>query len=158
VSNEVTVERVIGADPERVADYAMDPGNDPSWIGALTEVNVLTGGPVGVGTRVERVARFLGKRVVYVNEIEAYEPPRRLFMRSVKAPFPMTVSYVFEPVEGVTRIRITTGGDASGFYRLAGPFLNKQIERAVASDLDRLKAILERVRPLEHPGSRCLTH
>jgi uncharacterized protein YndB with AHSA1/START domain len=142
--NDVTVEQVIAAAPERVAAYAMDPSNDGSWIGALTEVNVLTDGPVGRGTRVERVARFLGRRIEYVNEIEEYDPPRRLAMRSVKAPFPMTVTYEFEPVEGGTRMRIATGGDASGFYRLAGPLLNRQVERGVASDLKRLKALLER--------------
>jgi uncharacterized protein YndB with AHSA1/START domain len=142
MSTEVTVERVIGADRERVAAYAMDPGNDAAWIGALTEVNVLTEGPVGEGTRVERVARFLGKRIEYVNEIEVYEPPGRLVMRSVKAPFPMTVTYEFEPVDGGTLMRITTGGDASGFYRLAGALLNRQVERGVAGDLERLGRIL----------------
>jgi uncharacterized protein YndB with AHSA1/START domain len=143
VSTEVAVERVVRAHPERVAAYAMDPANDATWIGALTEVNVLTDGPVGKGTRVERVARFLGKRIEYVNEIEVYEPPARLVMRSVKAPFPMTVTYELEPVEGGTRMRIATEGDASGFYRLAGPLLNRQVERGVAGDLERLSRILE---------------
>ena len=137
------MEQLIDADPERVAAYAMDPINDATWIGALTEVDVLTDGPVGTGTRVKRVARFLGKRIEYVNEIEEYDPPRRLVMRSVKAPFPMTVTYEVEPADAGTRMRIVTGGDASGFYKLAGPLLNRQVERGVAGDLKRLKAILE---------------
>ena len=139
----MTVEQRIEAAPERVAAYAMDPRNDSAWIGALTEVNLLTDGPVGVGSRVERVARFLGKRIEYVNEIEEYDPPRRLAMRSVKAPFPMTVTYEFEPAGGGTLMRIATGGDASGFYRLAAPLLSRQVERGVAGDLRRLKQILE---------------
>jgi uncharacterized protein YndB with AHSA1/START domain len=143
VSTEVAVERVIRAEPERVAAYAMDPRNDASWIGALTEVNVLTGGPLGKGTLVERVARFLGKRIEYVNEIEVYEPPARLVMRSVKAPFPISVTYELERVEEGTRMRIKTEGDASGSYRLAGPLLNRQVERGVAGDLERLSRILE---------------
>jgi Polyketide cyclase / dehydrase and lipid transport len=141
---DVTVEQRIAAEPERVAAYAMDPANDTSWIGALTEANVLTEGPVGVGTRVERVASFLGKRIEYINEVEEYDPPRRLHMRSVKAPFPMTVTYEFEPAPGGdTLMRITTGGDASGFYALAGPLLSRQVRRGVARDLERLKEILE---------------
>jgi hypothetical protein len=143
VSVEVAVERLIGAERDRVAAYAMDPRNDADWIGALTEVNVLGDGPVGAGTRVERVARFLGRRIEYVNEIEEYEPPRHLLMRSVKAPFPMTVLYEFELAGEGTRMRITTGGDASGFYKLAGPLLSRQVERGVAADLERLKKILE---------------
>ena len=140
---DVTVEQRIEAPPERVAAYAMDPANDASWIRALTEVEVLTGGPVGVGTRVKRVASFLGKRIEYVNEIEEYEPPRRLAMRSVEAPFPMTVVYEFEPAGQGTLMRITTGGDTSGFYRLAGPLLAGQVRRGVAGDLRKLKEILE---------------
>jgi len=141
---DVKVEQRIDAEPERVAGYAMDPANDTSWIGALTEANVLTDGPVGVGTRVRRVAGFLGKRIEYVNEIEEYDPPRRLHMRSVKAPFPMTVTYDFEPAPGGgTLMRIATGGDASGFYKVAGPLLSRQVRRGVAGDLRRLKELLE---------------
>jgi hypothetical protein len=40
-------------------------------------------------------------------------------------------------------MRITTGGDASGFYRLAGPLLDRQVRRGVAGDLERLAGILE---------------
>ena len=99
---------------------------------------------MGVGTRVRRVAGFLGKRIEYVNEIEEYDPPRRLHMRSVKAPFPMTVTYDFEPAPGGgTLMRIATGGDASGFYKVAGPLLSRQVRRGVAGDLRRLKELLE---------------
>lgn len=137
------VEQRIGAAPERVAAYVMDPANDPSWIRALTEVNVLTEGPLGAGTRVQRVASFLGKRIEYVNEIEEYEPPRRLAMRSVEAPFPMTVVYELDPAGEGTLMRISTGGDTGGFYKLAAPLLAAQVRRGVAGDLRKLKEILE---------------
>jgi hypothetical protein len=64
-------------------------------------------------------------------------------MRSVKAPFPMTVVYEFEDADGGTRMRIRTRGEASGFYKLAGPMLAAAVKRGVAGDLARLKAILE---------------
>ena len=121
----------------------MNPENDRSWIGALTEVNVLTDGPVREGTRVERVAQFLGKRIEYVNEIVEYAPPARLRMKSVKAPFPMTVDYEFAETNDGTLVRISTGGNASGFYKLAGPLLDRAVRKGVARDLRRLKAILE---------------
>src|SRR4051794_40324774 len=71
---DVRVETTIERDRGDVAAYAMDPANDATWIGALTEVSVLTEGPVGEGTRVRRVARFLGKRIEYVNEIVEFAP------------------------------------------------------------------------------------
>jgi hypothetical protein len=65
-------------------------------------------------------------------------------MRSVKAPFPMTVSYEFSPAAGgETRVRVRVEGDASGFYRLAGPLLSRSVKRSVSADLARLKSVLE---------------
>lgn len=125
----------------------MDPANDTRWILALDSARIVQAGPggaVGVGTRVERLASFLGRRIEYVNEIEEYDPPRRLAMRSVKAPFPMTVVYEFEEAgEGNTLARIRAGGDADGFYSVAGPLLNQMVKRGIRRDLEALKQVLE---------------
>jgi uncharacterized membrane protein len=143
MSTDVEVETVIRRPRGEVADYAMDWRNDTTWIRALSEARQVTDGPVGVGSRVERVAGFLGKRIEYVNEIVELDPGERLVMRSVKAPFPMTVVYEFEDADGGTRMRIRTEGDASGFYKLAGPLLAAAVRRGVAGDLAKLKATLE---------------
>lgn len=141
---DVTVEQRIDAPREEVAAFAMDPANDTRWITALSSARKLTDGPVGPGTQVERVASFLGRRMVYVNEVEALEPGRRMDMRSVKAPFPMTVTYEFEDAgDGATLARIRAGGDASGFYAMAAPLLSAMVRKGVARDLAELRAILE---------------
>jgi hypothetical protein len=59
MSTDVEAKTTIQRDREKVAAYAMDPRNDRSWIGGLTEVKALTDGPVRKGTQVERVAQFL---------------------------------------------------------------------------------------------------
>lgn len=159
---DVTVEQRIERPRDEVARFAMDPANDTRWILALDSARVLPGGPggggsgasgpavngtdeVGPGTRVERIAGFLGRRIEYVNEIEEYDPPRRLAMRSVKAPFPMTVVYEFEEAdEGATLARIRAGGDTQGFYSVAGPLLNQMVKRGISRDLEALKDLMER--------------
>jgi Polyketide cyclase / dehydrase and lipid transport len=141
---DVTVEERIAAPRDEVARFAMDPANDARWILALDSVRVLGEGPVGVGTRVERVAGFLGRRIEYVNEIDAYDPPSRLSMHSVKAPFPMTVLYEFED-EGAaaTLARIRAGGDAKGFYKFGGPLLSRTVKGGIARDLRELNKLME---------------
>jgi uncharacterized membrane protein len=140
---DVSVERVIARPRDAVAAFAMDWRNDREWIGALTEVRLVSDGPFGVGSRVSRTARFLGREFEYVNEITELEPDRALGMRSVKAPFPMTVRYEFEDADGGgTRMRIRTGGEVGGFYRLAGPALAAAVRRGVSQDLERLDARL----------------
>lgn len=127
-----------------MADYVADWRNDPVWIRALSESELLTDPPLRVGSRVRRVAGFLGKRIEYVNEVVELEPGRRLVMRSVQAPFPMTVVYELEDAGAGTLMRIRADGDASGFYRLAGPLLARAVRRSIAGDLERLRETLER--------------
>jgi hypothetical protein len=141
---DVTVEQAIARPREEVAGFAMDPRNDRRWIGALSEVRTLTDGPVRRGTQVQRVARFLGRRIEYVNEITELEPGRRLAMRSVKAPFPLRVTYEFEDAPGGGSLaRIRTGGETGRYYALAGPLLSAMVKRGVARDLRALKQVLE---------------
>jgi uncharacterized membrane protein len=143
MSVDVTVEQQIARPREQVAAFAMDPRNDRRWIGALTEVRTLTDGPVGPGTQVQRVARFLGRRIEYVNEITELEPGRRLAMRSVKAPFPLQVTYEFEDAPGGSLARIRTGGETARFYAFAGPLLSAMVKRGVARDLRKLARALD---------------
>lgn len=140
MSTDIAVERRIERPREEVAAYASDWRNDEEWIGALDEVRLVQEEPL----QVARVAGFLGKRIEYVNEVVEHEPGRRLVMRSVKAPFPMTVTYEFEDAEdGGSLMRIRTQGDASGFYRVAGPLLARAVKRGLERDLATLKERLE---------------
>ncbi len=136
---DVTAEIRVERPREEVARYAMDWRNDTEWIGALSRVELVSEEPL----QVRRVAGFLGKRIEYVNEVVELEPARRLAMRSVKAPFPMTVVYEFEDAGDGTLMRIRTSGDATGFYRIAGPLLARAVRRGVEGDLARLKRRLE---------------
>src|SRR5690349_19244672 len=110
--------------------------NDPTWIGALSNVRFVGDGPFGVGSRVARIASFLGKRIEYVNEVVELETARRLAMRSVAGPFPMTVVYELEDAGGATLVRIRAQGDASGFYRVAAPLLSRAVRRGITGDLE----------------------
>ncbi len=138
----------IARPPGEVARYMFDWRNDPDWIGGISEARLLSDGDFGIGSQVERVASFVGKRIEYVLEVEDYEPGALLAMRSVRAPFPMTVTYEISDTRGGAHARVQVGGDASGFYRFAGPLLNLQATRSIAADLRRLKAVLE-ARPAE---------
>src|SRR3979411_3333863 len=109
---DINAELTIEADPPRVAAYAMDPRNDPAWISGISEAEQLSEGPLRVGTTVRRVAGFLGRRIDYVLEVARLLPGRFIRMKSVKGPFPMDVSYSFEPQGAAPRAGIHIGGDA----------------------------------------------
>jgi uncharacterized membrane protein len=139
VDESIEIARPAG----EVARYMFDWQNDPEWIGGISEARLVTDGDFGIGSRVERIASFVGKRIEYVLEVEDYQPGALLAMRSVRAPFPMSVTYEVTDARGAARVRVQVEGDASGFYKLAGPLLNLQAARSIAADLRRLKTLLE---------------
>ena len=98
VRAETEIERV----PAEVAAFAMEAGNDPRWIGGISTARRLTPPPTGIGTRVERVATFLGRRIEYVMDVVELVPNERIVLKSVKAPFPMRVTYELVLRDGET--------------------------------------------------------
>ena len=142
MSIDVTAEVLVGRPREEVAAYMTDPANDPEWIGGLRTARVLGGGPLAEGSRVARVASFMGRKVEYVNEITALEPGRTLDMRSVKAPFPMHITYSFEDRDGGTLVRNHVRG-GGGLFSLGSPLFAPVVRRNVQKDLERLRDRLE---------------
>ncbi len=136
---DVVVERRIPSPRSEVAAYATDPVNDPDWISGITEARLLTEPPVGEGTRVARVAKFLGKRIDYILEVTEYVPEARLAMRSIESPFPMRVTYEFDRANGHTLARIRVAGEPGRFYSVAGPLVRAMVKRNLRRDLRNLE-------------------
>ena len=143
MSIDVTAEVAIRRPRAEVAAYMIDPAHDPTWIGGIREVRMETPPPVRTGSRVARVASFLGRRVEYVNQVTELDPERVLDMRSVKAPFPMRVTYSFEDRDGATIVRNRVRGGATGLFAVLGPLLGPVVRRSVQKDLERLRDVLE---------------
>ena len=144
VSVDVQVETIINRPVGVVGAYAGDPTNAPKWYANIKSVDWLTPSPVGVGSRMDFVAQFLGRRLAYTYEVVEYEPERRLVMRTADGPFPMETTYTWEPVgEGATRMTLGNRGNPSGFSRVAAPVMEAAMRRATTKDLARLKVMLE---------------
>jgi uncharacterized membrane protein len=140
---DVTATATIDCPCQEVVAYLRDPANDTSWIGGLRSARLLTPGPVAVGSQVERVASFLGRRVDYVNEITELTG-ERLAMRSVRSPFPMRVTYGHRPAsDGVTEVSVRVEGDAGRYYALLALLLGVAVRRSITRDLRNLKRVLE---------------
>ena len=142
---DVSAETVIARSPREVAAFAMEAENDTSWIGGISQARRVTPGPTRIGTRVERIASFLGKKIEYVMEVEELDPGSRIVLRSVKSPFPMKVTYSFAPVGEGTRATVRVEGGPEGFYRVAGPLMAPAVRKNLKGDVRRLKQVLEDV-------------
>jgi hypothetical protein len=141
---DVRTETVIRRPCGEVAAYAGDPTNAPDWYANISSVEWRTPPPVTVGSRMDFVATFLGRRLAYTYEVAELAPGRRLVMRTADGPFPMETTYTWEPLgPGSTRMTLRNRGRPSGFSGLAAPFLASAMRRANHKDLAALRARLE---------------
>ncbi|MDA0365768.1 MAG: SRPBCC family protein [Chloroflexi bacterium] len=139
---DVTVTRTIGRSPREVMAYLADAAHDPEWIGGLIEVHP-PDGPLAVGTQVERVAGFMRRRIEYVLEVVALEPERHIAMRSIRAPFPMEVTYEAAPADAGSLVSLRVQGGPGGLARMLHPLMARQMRGNLSGDLARLAARLE---------------
>ncbi|MGY1804262.1 SRPBCC family protein [Blastococcus sp. SYSU D00922] len=141
VLTETVIERPLAV----VAAYAGDPTHAPEWYANIESVEWRTPPPVAVGSRMDFVAGFLGRRLAYTYEVVELVPDERLVMRTAQGPFPMETTYTWQPVDaGTTRMTLRNRGRPTGFSVLLAPFMAAAVRRANRADLARLRAVLER--------------
>jgi hypothetical protein len=142
---DVVPEVLIGQTAAVVAEYVGDPTTAPEWYSNIESVVWQTGPPVQVGSRMDFVAHFLGRRLAYTYEVVEFVAGRRLVMRTAQGPFPMETSYEWSAAgDGATRMTLRNRGELSGFAGVAAPLLAASMRRANAKDLARLRQVLER--------------
>ena len=115
---DVLTEIVIDRPCAQVAAYAGDPSNAPQWYVNIESVEWRTNRPVAVGSRMDFVARFLGRRLAYTYEVVELAPGERLVMRTAQGPFPMETTYTWQPADpDRTRMTLRNRGEPAGSPR-----------------------------------------
>lgn len=134
----VTVTVDIDRSPDEVFAFLADFENNPRWQRGMRSCRWTSPPPHGVGSTYDQVAHFLGKDVVSSFRVEEHEPPRRVRIASTSGPFPIVETRLVEPLgDGGSRVTAIVEGDASGFFRLAGPLLRPMVARSVGRDYRR---------------------
>ncbi|MEU4605714.1 SRPBCC family protein [Kribbella sp. NPDC023972] len=141
---DVLTEIVIDRPVHVVAEYVADPSNAPEWYANIESVQWQTEPGVAVGSRMDFVAHFLGRRIAYTYEIVEFVPDERMVMRTAQGPFPMETSYQWSaPDNRSTHMTLRNRGEPSGFAGVAAPLMSAAMRRANNKDLARLKSLLE---------------
>jgi uncharacterized membrane protein len=140
VLSEIVIDRPVPV----VSEFAASPDNAPQWYENIKSVEWKTPRPLGAGSRLAFIARFLGRRLEYTYEVVTFVPGERMVMGTAEGPFPMETEYTWEATSaGSTRMTLRNRGKPSGFSRVIAPFMASAMRRANQKDLARLKRILE---------------
>jgi carbon monoxide dehydrogenase subunit G len=139
VENVIRIERPR----DEVFAFLADLENMPRWDPAIEVVSKTSLSSVGVGTTYRQI-RSGPKRSEEVLEVTAFDAPRRLIIGCEVGPFRARIGFALEVSGEGTRLTNWVELDPPAIIsRVVVPLAASQIKAAVASNLERLKQILE---------------
>lgn len=118
-----TIDIIINRPKEQVFNYMTQLDNGDQLMDEVVASKNITGGPVGLGTRMTERVKFgpMGEELTW--EITAFEA-NRLCTFETDGSFGRTkVSYLLEPAQGGTRVAAEVTIEIRGLFRLAQPVI-----------------------------------
>jgi carbon monoxide dehydrogenase subunit G len=138
----------IARPPEAVFDVVADERNEPLYNPAMTSVEKLTGGPIGVGTRWRATVMARGRPTDMELEVTEFSRPTRLGTVTRMTTATVTGALTLTPARGGTVMSWDWSLRLRGAMRLLGPLF----ARAGRRQEERIWASLKRL--LESDGNR----
>src|SRR5574341_1550301 len=120
---------------EEVFACVADIRNNVKWMTGVIAAEVISEGPVGVGTKYRFDIEVIGRKLETTGELTAYDPPKKTAWKATSGPFPMSGSTTFEPVESGTHVTDMIEAEPGGFFKLAEPLLIKQQQSQMEADM-----------------------
>lgn len=127
---------------DRIFAFIVEARNLPAWQSGLIQNEMLTEGPLRVGTRFREVRRTGPRQSEIQAEVTTFEPNKHFATRTLTKP-QVAVSYSFEPEDGGTRLSYKFVMLTGGVLRLLEPLIARSIRNDTDSDFEKLKRIVE---------------
>lgn len=134
---------IINRPVEEVFAFVADQTNAPRWQQGLLEVQRITDGPLGVGTKHTAVRKFMGRGVEATNEYIRYVPNEEITFTGRSGPARFEVSYLTEAVAGGTKLTCQMQMEQGGLFGLMDSLVAGSLKRDFESNFRDLKALLE---------------
>jgi ligand-binding SRPBCC domain-containing protein len=139
VSTTITIDSPL----QSVAEFSSNPDNATKWYVNIKSVVWKTQKPAVVGSQIDFVAHFMGRKLAYTYEV-VEKSSTRFVMRTSQGPFPMETTYEWQDMGNQsTRMTLRNRGNPTGFSKLFAPFMSMMMRMANKKDLKMLKEILE---------------
>ena len=128
---------------QEVFDFVSDPANDALYRSGARNAEWSSEGPVGVGSTMRTVDRFMGRDVETTSEITVWDPPRKYAFQTVGGSFPAQFTLTFASTDEGTEL--TSRGEIAfrGILKVVEWLFGKQFENQARRDFDTLKLLLE---------------
>ena len=140
----ITVEKSVQINKpvEDVFAYTTNIDNTTKWQEGVESIEV-EGDPNAVGGKYTEVRKFLGREMKTTLEITAYESNTKWAAKVLEGPVPYEVVANYKSADGGTEVTMHIDGEPSGFFKLAQGAVQKQLDKSMEEDLQRLKDRVE---------------
>jgi hypothetical protein len=144
---DLSIHKDIAAPPERVFAVASDLRAAAGRIRAITKMEVLTDGPIRIGTRFRETRKMFGREATEEMEVVEMDPPRALSFGCESNGFRYRMQMSFTPQGTGTQMQMRFQAEALTFFgkvmgTLMKPFAKKMMS-GCGKDLDDIAAIAE---------------
>ncbi len=140
IHEEISVH--LNCPPQEIFPFLTDLQKLMQWQSDLVRSEILTEGPLRVGSRFHEVRRMGPREAEIRGEISEFTPDRRLATRTETKP-EAGVRYVLEPDAGGTQLRYEFNLRTTGLMRLMEPMIARSIRKGTEADLQRLRQLVE---------------
>lgn len=144
---QVLIETRFAAPVARTFDVLTDLRNAEARISGLESLEVLTDGPIGVGTRFTEVRILMGKRATETMEITKFEPGKGYTVEAESCGSHYTSTFVFAPDGDGSRVSMKFVAKPLTFMaKVMTPmmFMMKGFMRkCMSKDMEDLRVVIE---------------
>lgn len=145
---ETKLKKHIEAPREKVFDVTTDLRKAAERIRGITRLEVLTDGPIGVGTRFRETRIMFKRECTEQMEITSFDRPQGYAVGCESHGCRYLTEFRYTPAGSGTDVEMTFRAEPLTFFAkamtfLMGPMLRKKLRQEMEKDLDDLKAWLE---------------
>ena len=137
----------IAAPPSAVFALFADLERCPQHIKDITKLEIVTNGPVGVGTRFRETRKMYGREHTEEMQITAFDPPLSYEVTCLSCGAEIRCEFRFVPENGGTRLELSTHTRSITFFaKLFTPLswlMMGSMKKCMEKDLDDLKKAAE---------------
>jgi len=145
----ITVSNQVGAPVDKVFQLFTDIEHGPAHVTGIKNIEMLTTGPVHLGSRWRETRDVLGRRDSAEMEITAFERNRMYTITHHKAGIRIDTTFWFEAAAGGTKVSVEfeldAGGVPPGLLAPLGWAIGGKVEDVLKHDLSDLKQSVEAV-------------
>ncbi len=132
---------VINQPIDKVFTYTTNPANYINWQPWIQDSQ--SDRRIGIGSRIEVLSRFMGRKLDMTTEVIEYVPNKRIVMQGVRRSFYAKVVYKFERDNGGTKVSFMADFQPRGILGMLGAIAINRFRRQTEDSFESLKGILE---------------